>query len=185
MNSLTHLSLDISPADPPPSLGAEPLTFLHLQTLIVSGCLAPMVLFFQRCSTPALTTLTIKANPHASFETTPKDFMRCLEVVSQKAESRDLFRHFILHHQASPFRESLASLSPLQALADVISPLCTLRQMETVDLSLPLHWGLFPTHASIEEIVASWPNLRTLRVDLGRNPIIGALPLSWNLLLTV
>ena len=100
----------------------------------------------------------------ATPETTLDGFMQCLKALEQDHKARGCFRHFVLcpSNSAPPHRATPSE----NTLADILRPLCVFHQMETLSLSLPLCWGVLLTHASIERLVSSWPNLLTLRVQL-------------------
>lgn len=169
MHSLPHLPSYAKLADSSPSSSAPPTTFLRLQTLIVWGCLAPMVQLFQHCSTPALTTLVIEA----TFETHLGDFMQCLEAFGHNHRSKSCFRHFVLRlSSVSPPCTTTHGTTSKRTLDEVMRPLCVFRQMETVNLSLPLFWLVPLTHTSVERLVASWPSLLTLQLGYSHEPYL-------------
>ncbi|KAH9923687.1 uncharacterized protein B0H18DRAFT_460135 [Fomitopsis serialis] len=157
---LTELSLDLPRDDPV----TEALAFPALQKIRVSCSMQkPTISFFQHCSTPALSYLSLTVYDRA--EADPYDLLECLRVVSLTVADSSSFRHFILDRKSVEKRGRI-STSP-RALIDIVRPLCQLGQLETVHLSPPACWNLFGSDAEVEEMVSNWPNLLSLRIDLG------------------
>ncbi|KZT73358.1 hypothetical protein DAEQUDRAFT_808457 [Daedalea quercina L-15889] len=169
--SLTRLSLELRPDDPAPS-ATEALVFPLLQVLVVSGCVSStMVLFFQHCSTPVLSTLKIVTHMGKTAVQERRDLAECLQVVALGARGRDCFRRFILDYSPPWRTEVIAREMPARLpLVDVARPLCALPQLEMVHLSLQIRWGIVPTDADVKEMVPSWPNLLSLQIDYGSYP---------------
>jgi len=161
---LTELSLDLPRDDPV----TEALAFPTLQKITVSCSMKPMISFFQHCSTPSLSYLSLTVYDRA--ESDPDDLLECLRVVYLSIAKRSSLRHFILGRTSVGPRNGRNSTAP-RALIDVVRPLCQLGQLETVHLSPPSCWSLSNSDAEVEEMVSNWPNLLSFRTDLGSSVV--------------
>ena len=123
-----------------------------------------MTQLFQCCSIPALTTVTIGVTPL----TTLVELLQCLRALGQNEGPQSSLRHFSLRPSDGALRSFFnARVAALEwTLADILRPLCLFPEMETIHLCLLPQWGVYLADAEVERLVASWPNLLLLRIDL-------------------